>query len=71
MDVERWLPEFGELLMKEEARRRVMFDDANDLLGLALPSTRSTKSKIRLCCQPGKLLLTAGKSRFIPRFWLG
>jgi predicted TIM-barrel fold metal-dependent hydrolase len=39
MDVERWVREFGDLPIKHEARRRIMFDNANELLGLGLAYT--------------------------------
>jgi predicted TIM-barrel fold metal-dependent hydrolase len=36
MDVDRWLREFADLPMRDESRRAIMFDNANELLGLGL-----------------------------------
>jgi len=39
MDVDRWLREFAELPVKDEARRLIMFENANRLLDLGLTYT--------------------------------
>jgi predicted TIM-barrel fold metal-dependent hydrolase len=39
MDVDRWLREFAALPVRDEARRLIMFDNANALLGLGLTYT--------------------------------
>ena len=39
MDVDRWLREFAELPVSEDSRRLIMFENANQLLGLGLTYT--------------------------------